>query len=350
LLGYNIKLDAWGVYGEGRMMNGNIGTEEILKSAQSFMECKILQSGAELNLFTILDEAPQTAGEVAARIHGDPRALALLLNALAAMGLLTKKGQTYACDEPFARHLSERSPRSLLPMIRHMASLWARWSNLTDIVRGGGGAKQNFEFSRNPGELESFIAAMHVVAMPMAQQIVASVNAGGARALLDVGSGSGTYSIAFLRAIPEMKATLLDVPEVIEMARRRLQDENLLGRATLIEGSFHEQELPHGHDLGLLSAIIHSNSPEQNLDLYKKVYRALNPGGRVLIRDYIMNSDRTFPREGAVFAINMLVGTPGGRTYSFDEIKEALKEAGFSEIRILQEGEHQDAVVEGFKP
>jgi hypothetical protein len=147
-----------------------------------------------------------------------------------------------------------------------------------------------------------------------------------------------------------MKATLFDLPEVIEMARERLKAEGLLDRTTLVAGNFHKQELPEGNDLALISAIIHSNSPEQNLDLYRKVFRSLNPGGRILIRDHVMEPDRAYPKSGALFAINMLVGTEGGGTYTYKEIEDDLLTAGFTKVRLIQQGEQMDALVEGFKP
>jgi SAM-dependent methyltransferase len=324
--------------------------EEILRLAQGFMESKILHSAAGLNLFTILSEAPLSAQQVAAKIGGDVRALSTLMDAVAAMGLLVKREQTYQCEASASRLLTEDSPDTVLPMVLHMADLWPRWSRLADIAKGISAATEEFNFGRDPGELRAFIGAMHSIGAPLAKQIVETVNAGASRALLDIGGGSGTYTIAFLRTVPEMKATLFDLPEVIEMARERLIQEELIGRTTLVAGSFYEDELPGGHDLALISAIIHSNSFEENLDLYKKAFRALKPGGRILIRDHVMNPDRILPREGAVFAINMLVGTSGGGCYTFKEIEEGLLQAGFARARLLRSGGHMDAVVEAFKP
>jgi predicted O-methyltransferase YrrM len=327
-------------------MRSEISPEGILQLAQSFMECKILHSAAELNLFTILAESPLTAGEVSDRINADPHALSMLLDALAAMDLLIKQNKSYLCEGDAARFLSD-GPGSVLPMVRHMASLWARWSCLTDIVRGNNA--EEFQFTRNDEDLRAFIGAMHVVAAPMASRIVQSLDVSECRALLDVGGGSGSYTIALLRAVPGMRATLFDLPEVIEMARERLGEEGLLDRVSLISGNFHEQEFPSGHDLAMISAIIHSNSPEQNQDLYNKVFRSLKSGGRILIRDYVMEPDRTYPRDGAIFAINMLVGTSGGGTYTFKEIETGLLYAGFTKIKLLSQGEHMDAIVEGIK-
>ena len=146
-----------------------------------------------------------------------------------------------------------------------------------------------------------------------------------------------------------MRATLFDLPSVIQMAQRRLADTDLLDRITFVAGDYHKDELPAGHDLALLSAIIHQNSPEQNIELYGKMYRALQPGGRLVIRDHVMSSDHTQPASGALFAVNMLVGTPGGSTYSFEEIKASLESAGFIKINLIQPDEQMTGLVEGFR-
>ncbi len=186
--------------------------------------------------------------------------------------------------------------------------------------------------------------------IPLGAKIVAAVRASSSTALLDVGGALGTYTVAFLQAVPGMTATLFDRPEVIEIARPFLEGAGLLHRVRLAPGDFYEDELPGGHDLAFVSAIIHQNSPEQNLALFSKVFRSLDPGGRIIIRDHVMEPDRTRPKDGAVFAVNMFVATAGGNTYTFEEIKEGLVQAGFADIRLLQSGEHMDGLVEAFRP
>jgi ubiquinone/menaquinone biosynthesis C-methylase UbiE len=174
------------------------------------------------------------------------------------------------------------------------------------------------------------------------------VEPGRARRLIDVGGGSGSYTIAFLSAVPGMTATLFDLPDVVEMARERLQTDGVMDRVTLVSGDFYNDELPTGHDLAFLSAIIHQNSPAQNEVLFRNIHRALEPGGRIVVRDHVMSQDRTDPVEGALFAVNMLVGTPEGGTYTFEEISSGLSAAGFDRIRLIRrKGMH--SLVEGFK-
>ena len=328
----------------------HVTPEAVLDLARNFMESRILLSGAELNLFTILTPVPLSAQEVASRIKADPRALSILLDALTGLGFLVKRGEAYQCPPSVSPLLSADAPESVLPMVLHMASLWWKWSGLTSAVQGSQTSDKAAVSSEGADGFRAFIGAMDVIASQLAPQIVAVINPGSSRALLDVGGASGTYTLAFLQAAPEMKATLFDRPAVIKIARQRLGEAGVLSRVTLVAGDFYRDELPKGQDLAFVSAIIHQNSPEENLNLFTKVFRSLVPRGRIVIRDHVMEPDRTNPKEGAVFAVNMLVSTSGGRTYTYDEIKAGLAQAGFVSIRLLQKGEHMDGLVEAFKP
>ena len=328
----------------------SITPEEVMKLSRNFMESRILLTGAELNIFDLLNKTSLTVQQISARLSTDIRATTILLDALAALGLLVKSNESYQCTPSLAPYLSDSDPNSILPMILHAAHLWDRWANLTDIAKGitPSGAERDSSFSGH--ELKSFIGAMHTVSGPRAGEIIKGINHDRSKFLLDLGGASGTYTIAFLKSSPAMKATLFDLPEVIELARERLEKEGMLNRVTLAGGDYLRDEIPQGHDLAFLSAVIHSNSPEQNLDLYKKVFRSLIPGGKVIIRDHVMEPDRTRSEAGAIFAVNMLVATKGGRTYTFDEISTGLSQAGFHNIHLLNKSDGMYALVEAFKP
>jgi len=323
--------------------------QAILELARNFMESRVLLTGAELNLFSLLASEPLSAEEVASRTGTSIQALTILLDALAAMELLAKQEGRYSSPPAISSLLSEKGPESILPMVHHMAHVWQRWSKLTERVKDREEPGKPTE-SQEANQITAFIGAMHAIAARLAPGVVAAVNPGAARNLLDVGGASGTYTLAFLQAVPGMRATLFDKPEVIPMARRRLGEAGVMDRITLVGADFYRDEFPPGHDLALISAIIHQNSPGENLDLYRKVFRALLPGGRIIIRDHIMEPDRTRPRDGAIFAVNMLVATRGGNTYTFEEIRTGLVQAGFVRIQLLQQGERMDGLVEGFKP
>jgi predicted O-methyltransferase YrrM len=318
--------------------------ESLLALSRAFQESRVLLAGAELDLFTPLSREALTAAALATRLGADLRALTVELDALAAMGLLVKADGAYR-TAPDASCLSGEAPDSILPMLLHAAVLWDRWTNLTRKI---GGTPLS---AREPAAAtRAFIEAMHVVSAPQAARLAAAAASGSARRLLDVGGGPGTWTAAFLREAPDLRATLFDLPPVVEIAREQLSKAGLLGRVTLVAGDFEDDELPAGHDLAWLSAIIHQNGPAQNDALYGRTFRALVPGGRLVIRDHVMKCDRTVPRAGALFAVNMLVGTAQGGTYTFEEIRAGLERAGFVRVRLLLEGDRMDSLVEAFRP
>jgi len=304
--------------------------EAILGLSRKFMESRIFLTAAELDIFNLLSKHPMSAQEIADKKQVTLRGITILLDALVPMELLEKKDEKYYCPAEVATLLSRDSPTSIMPMAMLSVGGWKRWSDLTEIVRQGLQKARPSVFESNKSEQETFILAMRAIAYRLAPEIVAAIKPLSAKKLLDIGGGSGSYTQAFLETYPDMKATLFDLPLVIKIAQTVLEDTDLIDRITFVPGDYYKDKLPTGHDLVLLSAIIHQNSPEQNNELYRKIYRALEPGGRLVIRDHIMSPDHTQPISGAFFAVNMLVVTPEGRTYSFEEIKASLESAGFT--------------------
>jgi ubiquinone/menaquinone biosynthesis C-methylase UbiE len=186
---------------------------------------------------------------------------------------------------------------------------------------------------------------MDNVCAPIAADVVAAIGPPPFSHLLDVGGASGTWTIAFLQARPEATATIFDLPHVIPMAEQRIRAAGFAKRVRLVAGDFERDALPAGADLAWISAIIHQNSREQNRRLYSAVAFVLAPAGRVLIRDMIMKPSRTEPAVGALFAVNMLVGTPAGGTYTLEEIREDLDAAGFDQVQVLRSTEGMDSVI-----
>jgi SAM-dependent methyltransferase len=228
----------------------------------------------------------------------------------------------------------------------HSNHQWERWSHLTESVRLGHNPHREPGARRSGERLEAFIGTMHVVGRELSRKLAEAYDLGRFERLLDIGGGAATYTIAFLQKNPRMTALFFDLPEVIPIAERHLRDEGLLERVELVAGDFQVDELPGGADLALLSAIIHQNSPERNVELYRKIHRALAPGGRLLIRDHIMNEERTEPAAGALFALNMLVCTDGGDCYTFGEVRNSLLKAGFAKVELVRCGEAMDSLVE----
>ena len=178
-----------------------------------------------------------------------------------------------------------------------------------------------------------FIAAMHRNAAMRAPLVVKTVGAAGVARLLDIGGGSGAYSIAFARANPDLCADIFDLASVVPIAKKHIADAALSDRVHTKVGDLTTDDFGGGYDLVLLSAICHMLGPDQNRDLLRRAFAALASGGRIAIQDHVMNDDGTAPRAGALFAINMLVGTPSGGTFSAAQYRQWLMDAGFTDVQ-----------------
>lgn len=323
--------------------------DAIMADARAFMKSRIILTAAELDLFTQLAVKPRKAKDLADDLRLNERALIRLLDSLAAFGLLSKKDGQYSVSGQGA-YYSSHHPETVLPMVRHLNFLWENWSDLTETAQKGENRDRKPGIQMDEENWKSFIGAMHVVGRHLSEQIADDYDASRFHRLLDVGGGSGTYTIAFLKKNPGMNAVIFDLERVIPLARERLHAEGYLTRVELVSGDFYNDKLPAGCDLALLSAIIHQNSPDENVNLYRKIWEALEPGGVILIRDYMMDETRTSPPPGALFAVNMLVATQGGNTYTYAETKEALEQAGFGNVRLARQGQGMDSLVDATKP
>jgi len=313
-----------------------------------FMRSRVVLTATKLDVFTKLEERPCNAEEFAKTNGYDLRATTRLLDCLVAIEMLEKQDGIYTVAEGGA-YFSARHPESVLPMMLYMDRMWDVWSNLTDVVMNGGDTESEPGIHLEDEQWEAFIGGMHVIGRKLAAEIAADYDLSRFNRMLDIGGASGTYTMAFLRENMKMRGVLFDLPQVVRMARKRIAEEGLLDRVELVEGDFYRDPLPTGCDLALLSAIIHQNSHEKNLELYQKIFEALEPGGTILIREHIMDETRTCPPAGAMFAINMLVNRRGGDTYTFEEVRSGLEQAGFVDVKLVRDGGLMDALVEGRK-
>lgn len=306
--------------------------DDFQKTLRGFQESRVLLTAIDLDLFTAIG-AGADAGRVAAAMRTDPRATEALLNALVAMELLEKRDGIFFNGPVAARFLVAGAPHDSRAALRHTVNLWTRWSTLTDCVRAGTAVAFEEMTEAAPEWTDAFIAAMHKNAAARAPLVVRAAGVEGVRRVLDLGGGSGAYAIAFAQASPELRAEVFDLPNVIPITRRHIEAAGLADRMTTRPGDLRVDEYGAGHDLVFISAICHMNSPDENLEMLRKVHAALEPAGRIVIQDFILGPDKTSPKIGALFALNMLVGTKGGSSYSEDEYAGWLRSAGFVEVR-----------------
>lgn len=306
--------------------------DQMIERSRAFQESRVLLTAIELDLFTAVGGGA-TARQVSERLGTDLRATEMLMNALAATELLTKKDGTFQNAPVAGRYLAEGSPENERAAMMHTVHLWRRWSSLTECVRAGIAAAHEEIADRGQEWIEAFIAAMHRNATERAPYVVKAIGAEGVRRMLDVGGGSGAYSIAFARDHDDLEAEVLDLPAVLPIAQGHIEAAGLADRVITRPGDLRADELGDGYDLIFVSAICHMLGPSENKDLLARAWRALAAGGRIAIQDFILESDKTSPRVGALFALNMLVGTEKGSSYSVEEYSTWLREAGFEDVR-----------------
>ena len=303
----------------------------IREFASSFQKSRILLTGFELDLFTNIDEAGSINQQIANKLQLDANACERLLNALVSLGFLTKQTQLFFNTPESFSFLSKKSP-GYLGGLMHSNHLWNTWSNLTKVIKTGSSADPSEINKRGEEWLFPFISAMHDRAKKQAPQQLANIDLTGIKSTLDIGGGSGAYSMEFVTKKPGLEATVFDLPNVTPITKKFIDQEGFGGKIKTLVGDYTKDDLPGGFDLVFLSAIIHSNSLEENQKLIKKCFGALNKNGKIVIQDWVMNNDRTQPAAGAIFAINMLVGTEAGDCFTEQEVTGMLNAAGFKNI------------------
>jgi len=330
-------------------MTNRWSPDEILEMARAFQPASVLAAAAELDIFSALAAHPMTAKSLSTKLGTDIRATTILLDALTTLRFLTKSADKYIVPLDIARMLTEESPDNILPALRHQANGLRRWNQLARITQTGKPAKCKPSIHGRAADEAAFIGAMDNFSAPIAGKVVNQLKPLRFTHLLDIGGASGTWTIAFLRALPGARATLFDLPSVIPLARRRIAKAGLSDRVTFVAGDYYCDRLPSGADFAWLSAIAHQNSRRQNRALFRKIYSALQNGGALVVRDVVMEPSRTKPLAGAMFAVNMLVATKGGGTYTFDEFREDLADAGFAQVTLVRQDEFMNSLIRATK-
>jgi SAM-dependent methyltransferase len=298
---------------------------------RAFMESRILLTALELDVFTAVGTGA-TAAAVASVSGTEAGATERLLDALVSLGFLEKREGVFTGAPLAARFLTEGSPDDARDALKHNLSLWRRWSTLTEAVRAGHAVGVREMADRGDDWTVPFIAAMHRGAAQRAPLVVRAVGTEGVDRMLDVGGGSGAYSIAFARASATLRAEILDLPTVLPIAEGHVAEAGLAGRVTTRSGDLRTDDLGSGYDLVLLSSICHMLGPEENRDLLSRAARSLSPGGRVVVSDFVLDEDGAGPKQAVLFSINMLVGTASGRSYRESEYRAFLGEAGLVDV------------------
>jgi len=305
-------------------------SEMIDRMANGYRDAQALLAANRLGIFQLLEEGPKTAAAIAEKLQAAERGVEILCDALVALALLRKKDGRYENGEAAKACLLPSSPSPKSAMLLHQARLYERWGRLYQVVKTGQCVGEDEIDPSLRHREEDFARAMADSARAAVKTTVEALPLGDARRMLDVGGGPGLYSIEFMRRHPQLHCVILDNEKTLRVAEENAVKAGLRDRLTLAPGDVFEAELDGPYDFILLSNLIHSFSGEENAGLVKKCAAALGPGGRLCIKDFFLEPDRTAPVWAALFAINMLVNTESGNCYTLEEVSSWLGAAGLA--------------------
>lgn len=309
--------------------------EKFTKAAGAFKESRVLLTANELDVFTFIEKKFNTSEAIAKQIKADRDALERLLNALCAAKFIVKEKNKYFNTALTSKFLVKGEEDYIGETLLHHSNLWRTWSYLTERVLRG----QRFKNEALAKEKKStkshytFIMAMHNNAKYKAETLANKINLKNTKTLIDIGGGPGTYAVYFARKNKNLNCVVYDLAKTTKITEKIIKKYNLEKRIKTFSGDFLKDGLPQGFDAAFLSSIVHIYNKEENIKLFKKVFKVLNPGGKIMIKDYIANNDGASPYYAALFSINMLVATKGGSVYTEKELTLWLREAGFKNIK-----------------
>ena len=306
----------------------------ILGVSGSYWEACTLHAAVKLDLFTRLGADALASEEIAERLGGDPRGVTMLLTALAAMNLLSKRGEKYANTPEARTFLSKDSEGYLGFMIMHHHHLGHSWAQLDRAVLSGEPIRGRTSFETEDF-LQSFLMGMHTLARQLAPKIAGILNLSDRNHLLDLGGGPGTYAIHFCQTNPGLRATVFDLPTTQPFAEEMIRRAGLEDRIDFLAGSYLEDTISGAYDVAWLSQILHAEGPRGCGIIIDKALSALQPGGMIAVHEFILDDRSGGPLFPALFSLNMLAGTTTGKAYSEGEIRDMLEGAGVKEIRRL---------------
>jgi len=296
---------------------------------------RVLIAAIELNLFTAIGTQVWTIPELAREVKASERGLAILCRNLAMAGLLKKQGQIYRNSRLSATALNAHDSAYRGDYLRLITSQWADWGRLPESVKSG--LPLDHDEPEEPDYRRRFTWAMHHRTLETAPKIAAQLDLRGARTLLDLGGGPGTYAMAFLAKNPALRATVCDRPAALDVAKEIASTHKAGARLSYMPLDLLTEAISGTYDVIWYSNVLHIYSPQDNQALFRRAFVSLNPGGRLLIQDaFLHDKESLFPEEASLFAVSMLLFTERGNTYSAAETRAWLTDAGFERIKVLR--------------
>ncbi len=300
----------------------------------------IIETALRFRLFDHLDHAPRNISELAKLTGASSRGLKAILNALVGLQLLARQDDRYSLTTESAAFLVSTRPAFHGGIFQHTSSqLLPRWMKLPEIVGKGKPVDQVNQESGGAEFFADFVESLFPLSYAAAQKLGEHLRLSQSTQplqVLDLAAGSGVWGIALAQASPQVRVSAVDWPRVLEVTRKMAMKHGIADRLTTIPGDLLQVEYGNGHHFATLGHILHSEGPERSRRLLRKTFDALSPGGTIAIMEFLPNDERTGPPHALIFAVNMLVHTDSGDTFTFAEISQWLLEAGFVNPRLLE--------------
>lgn len=314
--------------------------ERIMQLAWGYTPTSVIEAALEHRVFDLLDSGPRTVAELAARTGASPRGLQAILNALVGLQLVIRADGHYGLTEESASFLVSTKPAYYGAIFRHFyRQLLPNWMQLPEVVRSGKPVHAVNHDGDGAAFFAEFVESLFPLSYPAAQHLGEHLDlarSNGAVSVLDLGAGSGVWGIALAQQSPQVRVRAVDWPRVLEVTRKVAARHGVAERLTTVAGDLLEADFGTGHRVATIGHILHSEGVERSRQLLRKTWAALAPGGTVAIMEFLCNDDRTGPPQALLFAVNMLVHTDVGDTFTFPEISAWLREAGFVNPRLLE--------------
>jgi precorrin-6B methylase 2 len=299
----------------------------------------IIEAAIEHRVFDLLDSGPKAVEVVAALSGASVRGLTSVMNALTALQLLAKDAEgRYALTPESAAFLVSTKPSFRGDLLRRTSILLPKWLTLTEIVRSGKPARAVNSEENGAAFFQELVETLFPANYPSAQALAAELGLAKAQnpiRVLDLAAGSGVWGIGLAQSSPQVSVTAVDWPGVIDVTQRVAARFGLTERFQFIAGDLDSADFGSGYDIATMGHILHSEGPRRSRALLAKTFHALAPGGTVAIAEFLVDDERASSTMGLIFAVNMLVNTDEGDTFSFNEIGGWLREAGFENPRTL---------------
>ena len=323
---------------------------KLLGLSGNYWAACALHAGVKLGVFSHLGSQSLSGEEIAGQLKGDPRGVTTLLNALTAMDLLKKKEGLYS-NTPFSSSfLSKESPHYLGYMIMHHHHLMPSWAKLDEAVVTGQPIRGRASFEDETVR-ESFLMGMFNLAMMLAPHLAGMIDLSGKKHLLDLGGGPGTYAIHFCLKNPGLKGTVYDLKTTRPFAEKTIARFGLSERIAFQDGNYVQEDIRGTFDAAWLSQILHGEGPEEAQRIIQKAAAVLEPGGQILVHEFLLNNTLDGPLHPALFSLNMLLGTAHGQSYSEQQIMDMMREAGAEALkRFPFHPPGESGIIAGTKP